>query len=67
MLTEKTIIDKIELVENAVQIRHKNIIEKDGVEIASTFHREVVMKENDTSHLPLKIQKICALWLGTEE
>lgn len=63
MLTEKTIIDKIELVESAVQIRHKNIIEKDGVEIASTFHREVVTKENDTSNLPLKIQKICELWL----
>ena len=64
MLTEKSIIDKVELVENAVQIRHKNIIEKDGVEIASTFHREVVTKENDTSHLPLKIQKICELWLN---
>ena len=64
MLTEKTIIDKIELVEGAVQIRHKNIIERDGVEIASTFHREVVMKESDTSHLPLKIQKICELWLN---
>lgn len=64
MLTEKSVIDKIELVENAVQIRHKNIIEKDGVEIASTFHREVVTKESNTSHLPLKIQKICELWLG---
>ena len=64
MLTETSIIDKIELVENAVQIRHKNIIEKDGVEIASTFHREVVTKENDTIHLPLKIQKICELWLN---
>ena len=64
MLTEKSIIDKIELVENAVQIRHKNIIEKDGVEIASTFHREVVT--NDWKHLPDKIQRICELWLGTE-
>ena len=64
MLTEKTIIDKIELVENAVQIRHKNIIEKDGVEIASTFHREFVTKNSDMKHLPLRIQKICELWLG---
>ena len=62
MLKEKSIIDKIELVPNAVQIRHKNIIEKDGVEIASTFHREVVT--NDWKHLPLKIQRICELWLN---
>lgn len=63
MLTEKTIIDKIELVENAVQIRHKNIIEKDGVEIASTFHREVITKDSDIKHLDNKIQGICKLWL----
>lgn len=65
MLTETSIIDKIELVENAVQIRHKNTIEKDGVEIASTFHREVVTK--DYAHLPLKIQKICKVWLEMED
>ena len=63
MLTEKSIIDKIELVENAVQIRHKNIIEKDGVEIASTFHREVVTKDSDVKHLDKKTQAICKLWL----
>ena len=38
-----------------------NIIEKDGVEIASTFHREVVT--SDWKHLPDKIQRICELWL----
>lgn len=63
MLTEKSIIDKIELVENEVQIRYKNIIEKDGVEIASTFHREAVTKDSDMSHLGKKIQAICELWL----
>ena len=63
MYNETKQIDRIELVENAVQIRHKNIIEKDGVEIASTFRREVVTKETNTSHLSLKIQKICELWL----
>lgn len=63
MLTEKTFIDKIELVENAVQIRHKNIIEKDGVEIASTFYREVVTTDSDVKHLDKKTQAICKLWL----
>jgi hypothetical protein len=63
MLTETSIIDKIELVPNAVQIRHKNIIEKDGVEIASTFHREVVTKDSVVNHLDKKTQAICELWL----
>lgn len=61
MLTETSFIDKIELVPNEVQIRHKNIIEKDGVEIASTFYREVIT--NNYDHLPLKIRKICKIWL----
>ena len=64
MLTETSIIDKIELVPNAVQIRHKNIIEKDGVEIASTFHREVITKDSEVNHLDKKTQAICELWLN---
>ena len=62
MLLEKTFIDKIELVKNTVQIRHKNIIEKNGVEIASTFHREVITKNSDLSKLDKKTKNICNLW-----
>ena len=64
MLTEEKVIDRIELVENAIQIRYKNIIEKDGVEIASTFHREVVTKDSEVNHLDKKTQAICKLWLS---
>lgn len=43
MLTEKTIIDKIEIVnENIIQIRQAKIIERDGEEIARNFHRSVL-------------------------
>ena len=63
MLTEETIVDRIELVENVVQIRHKNSIIKDEVEIASSFNREVITKDSDISHLDKKTQAICKLWL----
>ena len=40
-LTEKTLYDKIEVVGpyKAVQVRKRNSIQKDGVEIASNFER----------------------------
>lgn len=37
---------------------------EDGVEIASTFHREGVTKVSDVKHLDKKTQAICKLWLG---
>ena len=40
-LTEKTGIDKIEVLENGViQVRTATIIERDGAEISKTYHRE---------------------------
>ena len=43
-LSETTEYDKIEVVGEykAVQVRKKNVIKKDGVEIASTFERYVL-------------------------
>ncbi len=66
-LTEKTIIDKIEVLEsNAIQVRTANIIEKDGVEITRTFHRHVVNPSNDISGEDAKVQAVAnAIW--TEE
>ena len=66
-LTEKTIIDKIEVLEsNAIQVRTANIIEKDGVEISRTFHRHVVNPSNDISGEDAKVQAVAnAVW--TEE
>ena len=50
-LTEKIIVDKIELIEtNSIQVRTATIIEKDGVEISRTFHRHVVAPGADITN-----------------
>jgi len=66
-LIEKTIIDKIELVENnSIQVRTATIIEKDGIEIAKTFHRHVVAPGDNVTNEDPRVQAIAnAIW--TEE
>jgi hypothetical protein len=66
-LTEKTIIDKIEVIENnSIQVRTATIIEKDGTELTRTFHRHVVAPGTDISNEDPKVQAIAtAIW--TEE
>lgn len=66
-LTEKTIVDKVEIVEtNSIQIRTANIIERDGTEVSRTFHRHVVHPGDDISNEDPKVQAIAnAIW--TEE
>ena len=63
-LTEKTIIDKIEILENnSIQVRIANVIEKDGIEITRTFNRHVVNPGDDISQQDLKVQAVCnAIW-----
>jgi predicted regulator of Ras-like GTPase activity (Roadblock/LC7/MglB family) len=66
-IIEKNIIDVIEILENnTIQIRNANIIEKDGVEIARTFHRHVLSPGDDITNEDAKVQAIAnAIW--TEE
>jgi len=66
-LTEKTIVDKVELVEtNHIQVRTATIIEKDGTELTRTFHRHVLSPGDDVSAEDPKVQAIAnAIW--TEE
>jgi len=66
-LIEKTIIDLIQLVEsNHIQVRTANIIEKDGTEIARTFHRHVLSPGDSIINEDPKVQAIAnAVW--TEE
>jgi hypothetical protein len=60
-LTEETIADKIEVVENGtVQVRTANIVLKDGEELARNFHRHVVAPGQDYSAEDAKVQAICA-------
>ena len=66
-LTEKIIIDKIEIVENSsIQVRTATVIEKDGTELTRTFHRHVVAPGADITNEDPKVQAIAnAIW--TEE
>jgi hypothetical protein len=66
-LTEKTLVDKIEIVENnSIQVRTATIIERDGTEISRSFHRHVLSPGDDVSNEDIKVQAIAnAIW--TEE
>ena len=70
-LTESTEYDKIEVIgeHKAVQVRKKNTIKKDGVEIASNFERYVLhaglldasdnLVDTDLSAEPTEVSAIC--------
>jgi len=66
-LTENTSIDKIEVVGDwNIQVRQATVVEKDGVQVARTFHRWVLTPDMDISSQEQKVQDICnAAW--TEE
>jgi hypothetical protein len=66
-LIEKQLVDLVELIQtNHIQVRTANIIEKDGTEIARTFHRHVLAPGDDVSGQDPKVQAIAnAVW--TEE
>ena len=77
-LSESIEYDKIEVVGQwkAVQVRKKNVIKKDGVEIASTFERYALSAgmldasdnfvDTDISAEPAEVQAICnAVWTTT--
>ena len=66
-LIEKTIVDKIEVIENSsIQVRTATIIEKDGTELTRTFHRHVLAPGADLTNEDVKVQAIAnAIW--TEE
>jgi hypothetical protein len=66
-LIEKQKVDLIEVLEkNSIQVRTANIIEKDGTEIARTFHRHVLSPGDSIVNEDPKVQAIAnAVW--TEE
>jgi hypothetical protein len=63
-LTEKTIIDQIEITRiNTIQIRMANIIEKDGIEVSKTYHRYVLKPTDDISKEDSKIKTVAnSIW-----
>ena len=59
-LTERTEIDRIEVVSlGIVQVRQSTIIERDGEQVALTFHRWSLNPDSDISDQEQKVQAIC--------
>jgi hypothetical protein len=59
-LTEKIEIDRIEVVSNwNIQVRQATIIERDGEQVALTFHRWLLTPDMDISDQEQKVQAIC--------
>jgi hypothetical protein len=62
-LTEETVNDKIEVVNNGtfstVQVRTATIIKRDGEEISRSFHRHVVMPDADLTAEDTDVSAIC--------
>jgi urease accessory protein UreE len=47
-LEEKSVVDKIEvLLQGQIQVRRRDQVLKDGVEIAATYHRHVLSPGDD--------------------
>ena len=58
-ITERNIIDKIEILENGIiQVRQANIIERDGLEIAKTYHRWTLIPGQDLSDQEQRVKDI---------
>jgi len=63
-LTENISIDRIEVANDwNIQVRQATVIEKDGVQVARSFHRWVLTPDLDISGQEQKVQDICnAAW-----
>ena len=63
-LIEQSIIDQIEVTRNgSVNVRRADLILKDGVEIAKTYHRHVLSPGADLSNEDAKVVAIAqAAW-----
>jgi hypothetical protein len=59
-LTEESFADKIEIVNNHVQVRTATVIKRDGEEISRSFHRHVVAPGDDYSAEEAKVKAVCA-------
>lgn len=64
MLTEKTVIDKIEILEDGqIQIRQARRVYDGDELIAEKFHRSVLAPGDDTSKHDIRIQAVTnAIW-----
>lgn len=61
-LTEATNYDVHVLDTGHLQVRRVDVILRDGVEIARTYHRHVVTPGDDVSAEPDIVQNLATLW-----
>lgn len=63
-LTERSTVDKIEVLENGIiQVRQANIVERDGVEIAKTYHRWTLTPGQDLTGQEQRVVAVAnAVW-----
>ena len=67
MYTEKSVIDKIEILEDGqIQVRQADKVYKGGVEIAKTYHRHVLAPGDDFANEDMRVQMV-ATALHTKE
>jgi hypothetical protein len=66
-LSEVSVVDKIEVLLNGIiQVRTRNQVLKDGVEIAATYHRHVLAPGDDLTNEDPRVAAI-ATTTWTEE
>ena len=63
-LTEETVVDKIEVLENGIiQVRKATVIKRDGVEINRSFHRHVLAPADDLTDQDARVSAIAnVIW-----
>ncbi|MEK9895757.1 MAG: hypothetical protein VW518_04935 [Burkholderiaceae bacterium] len=63
-LTEETIVDRVEVVENgSLQVRKATVIKRDDVEINRSFHRHVLAPGDDLTDQDARVSAIAtATW-----
>ena len=60
-LEEKSVVDKVEVLLNgSIQVRRRDQILKDGVEVAATYHRHVINPGDDTANEDPRVAAIAA-------
>ena len=60
-LEEKSVVDKVEVLLNGcIQVRRRDQILKDGVEVAATYHRHIVVPGADLSNEDPRVAAIAA-------
>lgn len=62
MITEKTEYDVTMKSSGHLEVRRSDVVFKDGIEIARTYHRHVVAPGDDVSEEVQLVKDLAALW-----